>query len=107
MSIPNSTRFTPALSAGGAASFETRCQVGTAPEELALTLGCDDTGSGEGRTTTDWSVIFGFGIDYHRGVIVLSLDARYGFGLVELGTVAGLKNRGGTVALGVRVPAGR
>lgn len=94
----------PTVSAGGAVSFETGCSVRTNPEELALTFGCGYTQQGNRRRTTDWSLVFGSGIEYDVGSTSLSLNGRYSLGLVEVGNVAGLRNRGGTVALGFVVP---
>lgn len=106
--LPRLGRLRPSLFAGPAVALEIRCAVNTAPEEIALTLGCgaDD----DGRSRADWSALLGGGLAYRlRGAAEIRLQARYELGLTEIDDIAALEihNRGSVLTAGVALPVGR
>lgn len=88
-------------------AFEIRCAAQTAPEEIALTLGCG-TDDG-GRSRTDWNVLLGGGLAYRAGGgAAIRLEGRYDFGLTEIDDTTGLEvhNRSFVLTSGGSVPVG-
>lgn len=106
--LPQLGRVRPSLFGGPAVALEVRCGVNTAPEEIALTLGCgaDD----HGRSRTDWSALLGGGLAYRlQAGPEIRLQARYEVGLTEIDDLDTLEvhNRGSVLTAGVAVPVGR
>lgn len=103
------SRVRPTVFAGPAVAFEMSCDVRTAPEELAVTLGCPEDDS---RRQTDWSAILGAGIGYDTGRALVRVTGRYDHGLTQLndtegGQFAQLHNRAFVIGAGVSVPIRR
>jgi hypothetical protein len=107
LSLPTPLGVRPVLLAGGAMSLETHCSVFTEESELALTHDCASPDSLERRTSTDWSALFGAGLECDAGPVLIGVEARYDLGLVGVSDVAGLKNRAGVLTAGVILPLGR
>jgi hypothetical protein len=96
-SLPTPGAFRPVLSAGPAVAFEVACEHQTEPSELALTLGCDDSGQDQ-RATTDWSFLLAGGVAWEMERVSVIVQGRYDVGLTRLdengsAQFPGLRNR--------------
>jgi hypothetical protein len=107
LTLPTPLGIRPVVLAGGAVSIETHCSTFIEESELALTSACAAPDSRERPSSTDWSVLFGAGLEYDAGPVLLGVEARYDLGLVEVSDVSGLENRAGVLTAGVILPLGR
>jgi hypothetical protein len=98
----------PVLYGGAAVGFESSCKVELEGLGLSGEFDCDDPLIDAERTTTDWSAVFGGGLDFVLSSVVINLDARYDLGLTNLNNETegpgSIKNRTWTFMAGVGFP---
>jgi len=89
--------FAPSLFAGPAVAFRTSCKLNAEAGSASVSDDCPaDTIS-----STDWSLIFGLGLEYSRFVF----QARYDLGLANVSQGGGdIKNGGWGITLGYGFP---
>jgi hypothetical protein len=80
----NRTRLRPLVYAGPAVSFESKCEIEGTAGGIAASFDCDDSEVQLERKTTDWSLLFGGGVEYPVGRAVLGAEVRYSLGLTNL-----------------------
>jgi opacity protein-like surface antigen len=80
----NGTRLRPLLYAGPAIAFETSCDISGTVEAVEVSFDCDAPEVNMERKKTDFGLMFGAGLEYPMGGIVLGAEARYTLGLTNL-----------------------
>lgn len=78
------TSLRPILFAGPSLSFESKCEVSGEMEGVNRTFDCDGPQVAVERTKTDWAIVFGGGVDYPVGALLIGGEWRYGLGLTNL-----------------------
>ena len=71
----------PVLYAGGAAAFETKCEI--EPEGLSA-ADCSDPLNGVDTKSAIWSAVFGGGVNVAVGPVIVNGDLRYNLGLTKI-----------------------
>jgi hypothetical protein len=76
---------TPRLYAGGQLAFESSCEVSATSGGVSFSADCDDPDADLADTeSTDFSVVFGGGLDFEAGPGKVTVDARYDHGLTDI-----------------------
>lgn len=91
----------PVVYAGGAANFETTCEID--PEGFEAT---DCSAEGIDTKSVTWTAVFGGGVNIALPMIVLSADLRYNLGLTEAADNADSKWNSWMALVGVGIRLG-
>lgn len=81
MPVKGSSIVSPHVYAGPALAFKSGCHAKFTQGSNSLSGGCDDSGIDVKLKSTDFSVVFGGGVDIGRAIV----DVRYDLGLSKIG----------------------
>ncbi len=114
LSFPANSNTRGHIFAGPAVAFELNCKVEGEVLTLDTSVDCASFGGGEGgpidTSSTDFSIMFGGGLNFDLNGTLLFLDARFDVGISDIEDRTGLasvRNRTLMLSAGVGFPVGR